>query len=189
MNEHQSKILIIDNVTFLKTQSTDTAKEALPLMNALISLKRKYGLSILALAHTPKRNSANPITINDLAGSKHLGNFADSIFALGNSYALPNTRYIKQIKARATEIIYGADNVIVCGLEKNFNLLRFVAHNTQSEHLHLRRITEDEMDGLDLQIIALYNENPNLPEREIARQLNTNNTRVSRVLKRNGLKT
>lgn len=49
-----ARVLIIDNITYLKTQSTETAKEALPLMKALKHLKTKYELSILALAHTAK---------------------------------------------------------------------------------------------------------------------------------------
>ena len=69
---YQAKILIVDNLTYLKTQATETAKEALPLMKRLKQLKIKYDLSILALAHTPKRNLCNPLTKNDLAGSKNL---------------------------------------------------------------------------------------------------------------------
>lgn len=51
--EQDAKVLIVDNITYLKTQSAETAKEALPLMNMLNRLKKQYGLSILALAHTP----------------------------------------------------------------------------------------------------------------------------------------
>ena len=101
IKEHNAKILIIDNLTYLKTQATETAKEALPLMKLLKELKGKYDLSILALAHTPKRNLSNPISKNDLAGSKHLANFTDSIFAIGESSKDKSLRYLKQIKARA----------------------------------------------------------------------------------------
>ncbi len=51
---YDAKILIIDNLTYLKTQATETAKEALLLMKRLKELKIKHNLSILALAHTPK---------------------------------------------------------------------------------------------------------------------------------------
>src|SRR5690606_25243133 len=51
ITETGSKILIIDNLTYLKNE-TEKAKDALPLMKHLKALKSKYGLSILALAHT-----------------------------------------------------------------------------------------------------------------------------------------
>ena len=82
-------------------------------MKRLKELKIKHNLSILALAHTPKRNLIYPITKNDLAGSKHLSNFADSIFAIGESCKDKSLRYLKQLKARATEVIYDSENIIV----------------------------------------------------------------------------
>ncbi|MEJ7847557.1 MAG: AAA family ATPase [Pyrinomonadaceae bacterium] len=97
-----SKILIIDNLTYLKNE-TERAKDALPLMKYLKSLKSKYGLSILALAHTPKRDLSKPITRNDLQGSKMLINFCDSSFAIGESAKDKGLRYLKQIKVRNAE--------------------------------------------------------------------------------------
>lgn len=186
--DHSAKVLIIDNITYLKTQSTDTAKEALPLMNALITLKRKHGLSILALAHTPKRNQSQYISVNDLAGSKHLANFADSIFAIGLSHKNAQARYIKHIKARATEKLYDTDYVMVCRIEKDFNFLGFTFQQFEHEKEHLRQLNEQEQSELERQILELYKENPSLSEREIAKQLDTNHKKVGRVLKRNRLK-
>ena len=53
--ETGAKVLIIDNITYLKSE-TEKAKDALPLMKDLKALKNKYRLSIMALAHTPKRS-------------------------------------------------------------------------------------------------------------------------------------
>ncbi len=53
--ETNAKVLIIDNLTYLRTE-TEKAAVALPLMKELKTLKNKYVLSILALAHTPKRD-------------------------------------------------------------------------------------------------------------------------------------
>ncbi|RYE10154.1 MAG: LuxR family transcriptional regulator, partial [Sphingobacteriales bacterium] len=50
-----AKVLVIDNLTYLRNE-TEQAKDALPLMKQLKSLKNKHGLSILVLAHTPKRD-------------------------------------------------------------------------------------------------------------------------------------
>ena len=72
--ETSSKILIIDNLTYLKNE-TEKSRDALPLMKYLKALKSKYDLSILVLAHTPKRDLSKPISRNDLAGSKMLINF------------------------------------------------------------------------------------------------------------------
>lgn len=79
-----AKVLIIDNLTYLCIASEKGDAAGL-LMFRLMALKKKYGLSILVLAHTPKRCLSNPITQNDLAGSKKLYNFFDSVFAIGKS--------------------------------------------------------------------------------------------------------
>jgi len=48
--ETGAKILIIDNLTYLKNE-TEKAKDALPLMKHLKALKSKYRLSILAIMY------------------------------------------------------------------------------------------------------------------------------------------
>ena len=182
---YDAKILIIDNLTYLKTQATETAKEALPLMKRLKELKIKHNLSILALAHTPKRNLIFPITKNDLAGSKHLSNFADSIFAIGESCKDKSVRYLKQLKARATEVIYDSENIIVSEISQPHNFLAFEFMDFSNEREHLKQPSENEQADLDASIISLKASQPQLPDREIARQLNTNPVKVGRVLKRN----
>jgi len=179
-----AKVLIIDNITYLKTQSTDTAKEALPLMNMLNQLKRKYNLSILALAHTPKRDHYKPISVNDLAGSKHLSNFADSIFAIGQSNKQTNLRYIKQIKARATEKFYDTDYVIVCEIEKNINFLGFKHIEFGNEIEHLRQRTEADRSEAEKLVIELYTNSPSLSFNAIGEQLSVHPKTVSRILKK-----
>lgn len=180
-----AKILIIDNLTYLKTQATETAKEALPLMKRLKELKIKHNLSILALAHTPKRNLIFPITKNDLAGSKHLSNFADSIFAIGESCKDKSLRYLKQLKARATEVIYDSENIIVSEISQPYNFLAFEFVDFSNEREHLKQPSENEQADLDASILSLKASEPHLADREIARQLNTNPVKVGRVLKRN----
>lgn len=140
-----AKILIIDNLTYLKNE-TEKAKDALPLMKHLKALKSKFGLSILALAHTPKRDLTKPITRNDLSGSKMLMNFVDSSFSIGESHSDQHLRYIKQIKERHTEKIYDAENVIVCQVHKPSNFLEFefVAFGTEREHLKI--LTEKDRE-------------------------------------------
>ncbi len=143
--ETKSKILIIDNITYLKNE-TEKAKNALPLMKHLKTLKNKYELSILVLAHTPKRDLSKPISVNDLAGSKMLSNFCDSIFAIGESQKDPTLRYLKQIKTRFTEKIFHDENVISCQIGKPKNFLQFDFIEYGSEREHLKEFTKEERE-------------------------------------------
>jgi hypothetical protein len=144
--ETGAKILIIDNITYLKNE-TERSKDALPLMKYLKALKSKYGLSILALAHTPKRDLSRPITQNDLGGSKMLYNFIDSCFAIGQSNTDKNLRYIKQIKARNTAMIYDTENVIICQIDKPYNFLAFEFIDFGAEREHLKQLTEKDHES------------------------------------------
>jgi hypothetical protein len=47
---------------------------------------------MLVLAHTPKRNLARPLTVNNLQDSKMLINFCDSAFATGKNQSTPGHR-------------------------------------------------------------------------------------------------
>jgi len=137
VRELKADALIVDNVTFLKTHTTQRTDSALELMRELTELKKDLNLSILVLAHTPKINLSEPLTINSLAGSKHLSNFADSVSALGRSELGKDIRYIKQIKVRNAEMMYDSSNVITCKLLKDDNFLtfKFIGFNEEREHL------------------------------------------------------
>ena len=115
--ETGAQVLIIDNITFMAS-GTETAADAMPLMKKLVALKKRHDLSILLLAHTPKRSLSNPLTRNDLQGSKMLINFTDSAFALGESSRGKDLRYIKQIKQRNCEQVYDRDHVLTCIIRK-----------------------------------------------------------------------
>jgi RecA-family ATPase len=180
INESGAKIVIIDNITFLKTE-TEKAKDALPLMKHLKALKKKYGLSILALAHTPKRDLSKPISRNDLSGSKMLINFCDSSFSIGESHTDKNLRYLKQIKQRNTENIYDTENVCVCQIYKPINFLQFEFVTFGKERDHLRQPTEKDNENLVNKIKDLKQQGLSL--REIAVQLGTSHMKVSRLLK------
>jgi hypothetical protein len=143
----------------------------------------------LALAHTPKRNLSLPITKNDLAGSKHLSNFADSVFTIGESSKDKSLRYIKQLKARATEIIYDSENIIVCEITQPHNFLGFEFLDFSDEREHLKIQTDNEHTNLDNSILELKKLEQSISNYEIAKRLNTNKMKVKRVLERNGITT
>jgi len=115
-------------------------------MKRLKALKNKYDLSILVLAHTPKRDLSKPITRNDLAGSKMLINFCDSVFSIGESNLDKSIRYFKQIKSRNTEILFDAENVIICQIEKPDNFLQFDFLDFGTEREHLKQFTENDRE-------------------------------------------
>ena len=178
-----AKVLIIDNLTYLRS-GTETAKEALPLMKHLKALKLKYNLSILVLAHTPKRDLSKPITRNDLQGSKMLINFCDSSFAIRESFADKHLRYIKQIKQRNCELVYDADNVGVCEIVKlsNFLQFEFVGYGTEKEYLRAPSEKDKEQRRQDAAGLKAQGKS----NREIARQLGVSEGSVRYWFKKAG---
>jgi len=179
--ETEAKILIIDNITYLKNE-TERSKDALPLMKYLKSLKSKYGLSILALAHTPKRDLSRPITQNDLGGSKMLYNFIDSCFAIGQSSTDKNLRYIKQIKARNTAMIYDTENIMVCQIDKPYNFLAFEFMDFGAEREHLKQVTEKDQEGKISEALELKKQG--LSNTQIAKQFGVSEGAVRKWIKK-----
>lgn len=176
-----ARVVIIDNLTYLRSEN-ERAKDALPLMKHLKALKNKYGLSILALAHTPKRDMSQEINRNDLQGSKMLMNFCDSAFTIGESMVDKSMRYIKQIKQRNTDQVYGTTNVCICKISKPSNFLQyeFVGYGIEADHLrkqkygqgaeHTDEIVQLRKDGLTL--------------KEIAKKFDLSFQQVDRILKK-----
>ncbi len=178
--QSKAKVVIIDNLTYLRSEN-EQAKDALSLMKHLKALKSRYNLSILALAHTPKRDLTLGITRNDLQGSKMLMNFCDSAFAVGESQADKNLRYLKQIKQRNTEQVYGADNVCLCQIVKPRNFLQydFVSYGQEWDHLSKQRgeLPEDQI----ARAIELKLQGKSL--REIGKEMGISFQKADRLIK------
>jgi RecA-family ATPase len=175
-----AKILIVDNLTYLSSE-TEKANVASPLMKHLKQLKNKYGLSILALAHTPKRSLTNPLTVNDLQGSKMLSNFCDTIFAIGASANDKNQRYLKQIKPRNTPLVYDSNHICLCRLNKETNFLKFEMQGFGREQELLKSEMEKEAIELEEQVMALHKQGLSL--REIGTQLGISHCKAGRIVK------
>lgn len=174
-----ARVLVIDNLTYLSAQM-EQAKDASSLMKQLKQLKEELDLSILVIAHTPKRDQSRPIEKNDLQGSKMLINFSDSAFAIGQSNNDKNIRYIKQMKERNKEKKYGTENVIVCEVNKKGTFLHFELVGYGYERTHLRDNTDKEEGELKASIKHLHSEG--LSVRAIAEQLNISKSKVQRML-------
>ena len=140
-----ASVIIIDNLTWIAYNSR-SGKMAGELMKRLSAMKSQYNLSMLILAHTPKRNMSKPITQNDVGGSKMIMNFLDSAFAIGCSAKDPRIRYIKQTKVRYAEMKYGEDNVWLCEIEaiRSFLMFRRFDFGLESEHLKKRKDNDKE---------------------------------------------
>lgn len=176
----KADVLIIDNITYLNslTESADAASE---LMMKLLRLKKNYGWSILALAHTPKRQAGQPLSANDLAGSKRLFNFFDSVLAIGRSYRDENLRYVKQVKVRCGRFVYDYENVIVCEIVRAGQMLCFKSVCTEPEKRHLIEPDDEKLRVMKQRMEVLRREGKSL--REIARELKVSYSRVQRTLR------
>ena len=95
------KFIVIDNITN-GFGSIHSSKQMRELIGEFKNLKDRFGLTILLIAHCPKRQQGKPITQDNLGGSKMILNFVDSAFAISTT-VLPDkaVRYVKQIKCRA----------------------------------------------------------------------------------------
>ena len=176
------KIFIVDNLTYLCC-AMEKGDAAGRLMIQLNNFKKKYGLSVLVLAHTPKRSLDCPITSNDLAGSKRLYNFFDSVFAIGKSAQDGELRYVKQLKVRYGTFSHDADNVIIYEIEKVDAFLQFVFRGYSTEKEHLKKLGDNESSQRDCQILQLSRSGKSV--REIASQVNCGKSTVSRIIQRN----
>jgi RecA-family ATPase len=175
-----ARIVIVDNITYMRDE-LEKSHIASKMMKMLNRLKKKYGLSILALGHTPKRDLTKPLTKNDLGGSKMLVNFADSSFAIGESAKDKNLRYVKQIKTRNGEYVYDAENVIVNQIAKDCNFLEFQPLGFAPERDHLKVLSQKDREELADKILRLSN--TNMSQRLIAKETGVSIGTVNKYLK------
>jgi RecA-family ATPase len=148
----EPKLLIIDNITYITSESQDPAI-ATKFMKRLIALQRTFKLSILVIAHTPKRDMSLPIESRHLSGAKNLSNFAKSLIAVSTSKQDPEKRYIKHVKCRNGRKIHGEDNVIECVLNKPQHSLflqyEFYGFSTEKAHLQVVATEEAEREAVE----------------------------------------
>lgn len=180
-----ARLVIIDNITYLGTRSKEQSGSALRVMRVLHQFRHEYGLSVLVIAHTPKRRFSHGITVNDLQGSKLLSNFADNVFAIGESCLGPDVRYLKHIKPRNSPLIHGAGNVCSYRIEKETNFLcfEFTGFSNEREHLEYLSLNNEinrRILARSVRDLAALGHT----QREIAARLGISLTTVNRYLKR-----
>lgn len=176
-----SKVIIIDNLTYLCNNSEKGDVAGL-FMISLINLKKKYGWSLLIIAHTPKRSLTSPITQNDLAGSKKLYNFFDSVFAIGKSARDERLRYVKQLKVRAGSYRYDSDNILLYEIAHDGDNVHFEFKGFANEKDHLKEVTERELSTREDNILELQRQGKTY--REIAQAMGISKSMVGKIIKK-----
>lgn len=176
----KAQVVVIDNLSYL-CMASEKGESAGQLMKALIRLKKKYGISMLTLHHTPKRSLCAPITQNDMQGSKRIFNFIDSCFAIGKSCQGENIRYIKQLKTRNEGFTHGSDSVLTCEIIKDVTSVRFRTLRCEPEKNHLLDSKEMEDAQLSEKAKSMYAEGKK--QREIADELAISLGKVNKLLK------
>jgi hypothetical protein len=149
-------------------------------MMKLIALKKKHSLTLLIISHTPKRNLSNPISQNDLAGSKKLYNFFDNVFAIGQSAKDKRIKFVKQVKVRASEYIYDSDNVIIYEITNDGGYVHFLHKGYGKESEHLKDKSEEDEALTRSNIRSLHRDGKSI--REIADLVNLSKTTVHRII-------
>jgi KaiC/GvpD/RAD55 family RecA-like ATPase len=179
--ESEARVVLLDNITYLASE-TEKQKFALPLMQTLNEIKKRPpGCSMIVFAHTPKRDETKPISINDLAGSKTLANFADSIFALGKSSLDKDQRYIKQLKVRSGQLVYDANSVALFNFTKPDNFLGFTYVGQAREVDHLKSIADTSRGELIIKAKEMRDQG--MSQRQIAHELGKAVSTVNKYLK------
>ena len=174
-----TRFFVIDNISFICNGSESSAKAGL-FMKQLIRLKKRYNLTTIVIAHTPKRRGWKPITQNDLAGSAKLINFFDAGIALARSANDTNLRYLKQVKVRTGEFLYDADNVLLLDVNKDEGFLKFDILGTGREDDHLNALAGGEGASEILEILMMQRDG--MTVRQIAEAMNLGKSTVQRRL-------
>lgn len=179
--ELNATVLIIDNFTNLCINSKE-GKDAGNIMLKLMSLRMTHQWTMLILAHVPKRKPCDPLTLNDLAGSKILSNLADNVVGINRSKMAKNKRYLIQLKYRSLPIELDFKNVMEMTMTEEGGYLHFEYGGFAEERMHLPR-TRDEKEELEKEIADELRKPQRKSYREIAEMLGTSPTKVARVAK------
>lgn len=178
--EHNSKVIFIDNISWLTYKGLEKMEDAKKLMRMLIDLCEIHKFTVVVIAHTPKIEN-RPILLTDLAGSGGLGNFCDSAFVVNDSPALGKPyKYLKQNKCRSAEKVYDERNVLNFTMEKikgNFvgfqladvdeEYLSEAMHFTRADILNTTKYDEQGKIEAQLKIKKAIEEDPSISSRKL----------------------
>lgn len=189
IQKYRAEVIVIDNITGTSLNSLSDGDTALSLIRKLDEIKKELEVTILVLAHTPKIPVGTALHLNHLAGSKHLSNFADGIFAIGKSTSENNERYLKHLKCRNAEMLYHENNVITLELKKEDNFLGFHLLGFDSEQKHLMSEEQKQQQKEKGDRIAAVRDmvEEGMTQKQIAEQLAISQGQVSKIIKRHNI--
>lgn len=131
----RANVLIIDSLSHVK-RTADETRGWVAVLKELKRLKQDASVSILVLAGTLKRATWRTILPGDVQGSRAVANFADNIFAIGRSRREPDQRYIKHVRPRSSELVFGTDHVPLFRIAKtggNFLTFEFLEFSSEGD--------------------------------------------------------
>ena len=160
--------------------SAESGIKAGNFMKQLVRLKKRYNLTTIVIAHTPKRRNWKPITQNDLAGSAKLINFFDAGIALARSAHDNNLRYLKQVKVRTGEFQFDSENVLVMEVNKDDGYLKFDVMGCAREDEHLNKLDGDEVANEIMELLMMQRNGMSI--RQIAEEKCMSKSTVQRRL-------
>jgi archaellum biogenesis ATPase FlaH len=169
LNKSDAKIVIIDNITYLKYfyQGSETNKEK-NLMLELDALK-KEGISILVISHINKISDDKPLTLNCVSGNKNIVNFIDGLFFLGKSCHDKNIRYIKNGKERRHSNFDG-DIVLYKKINENgFLTFDFIDYDEEINHLRCKVKVSKKVYQVDWD--SVFDEEETMKQKDILDKL------------------
>jgi Predicted ATP-dependent serine protease len=169
------QVVILDNLSYACRRS-ESSEESVLLMQTLKHISKSHGLTLIVVAHTPKRYFNSPLTRDDLAGSHKLMVAFDAAIAIGEVAENKRQRYIKQVKVRSAEMVYDTESVLLCELTDEDGWLHFGFIGTASEW-ELIKISDPRM----MEVMSLHAQGSSL--RDIADKTGISKSTVDRWIK------
>ncbi len=174
------KILVFDNISYLQDDA-EKGKNSIQLIKQLKAMREKFGLTIIVIAHTPKIDETQMLSMDHLQGSKMLSNLVDSVVGMKRLLMDDDKTYLKQLKVRSSAMEFGYDNVCLLSKGKKNGMLSFKLEDTFEESV----LTDNEKarnrnDERDQKIQKLNLEGKSV--RDIAKEMMMDKSKISRIL-------
>lgn len=173
------QVIVVDNISFL-CADMEKSQAAGAIMARICALRKKYDLTIIIVAHTPKRKGDEPLSSYSMFGSSMLAAFFDAIIGIGISVSDPTIRYVKTCKFRSGDYPYPADKVALYRIKQTdgFTHFDYVGVGVEADHLKPQYIPDDDNLEEIGQVLLLREQNKSL--RAIAEELGITLSKVQR---------
>ena len=180
--DFDTKIIFLDNISWLSSKGLEKMEDAKRLLKRLLKLVKQDGYTIIVLAHTPKVGENTPVTMRDLAGSAGMGNFCDAAFIINESWSQGKPyKYLKQVKCRSDNKVYDESNVLNVMMEQiepNFVGFKIAPdsgddYKYEAQHLHKHEIlntvkySERQVTEAKLKIYKAAKDDPDISGRKL----------------------